>query len=384
MHNRSLSLIVTVFLATRLGVLGAGISAISAFGFDPTLIPAPVSRNALLDLPARWDSAWYVGVAARGYVWNAPASTFQNTAFFPAYPFLLRTVAVGLRVPHTPLHWTWVGVAISLCCFVVALAYLHRYTIVRLDDSSARWTVIFTSTYPFAVFFGLPYTEALFILCGVGACFHAYRGEFLKAAVWGLTAGLSRPNGMLVSLLLLPCAHDLTAEWRESRVRVLKRVCVVGSPILGVLCFSLYAYAQSGSLFAWATAQHSAGRVSVPFFTRMSDIYSQVSSLGLLQYSLQRPYDFLNACAGLLMIVLALPVGRLLGLGPGIYVVSSVLVPLAVGGLPSLGRYTSVLFPAHIFLANKLSENGRIFLCIVFSIGQALIAAMFFTWRPMY
>jgi hypothetical protein len=54
-------------------------------------------------------------------------------------------------------------------------------------------------SYPFAVFYGAPYTEGLFLLASVAAfyaCTHARWGAVLG---WGLLAGLTRPNGVLLA-----------------------------------------------------------------------------------------------------------------------------------------------------------------------------------------
>jgi hypothetical protein len=137
-------------------------------------------------------------------------------------------------------------------------------------------------------------------------------------------------------------------------------------------------------MFSWAAAQHSAGRTHVPLNVTLWNVYSHVASSGVTGYALERPYDFLNGCAALFMIALAVPVARALGFGAGLFLVASALAPLSVGGLPSLGRYTSVLFPAHLYLANRLSESGRTTLLVLFAMGQAVVAALFFTWRPIH
>jgi hypothetical protein len=137
-------------------------------------------------------------------------------------------------------------------------------------------------------------------------------------------------------------------------------------------------------MFSWAAAQHSAGRTHVPLNATLWNVYSQVAASGLIGYVLERPYDFLNGFAALFMLALAAPVARALGFGAGLFLAASVLAPLSVGGLPSLGRYTSVLFPAHLYLANRLSNAGRMTLLVLFAIGQAVVAALFFTWRPMH
>jgi hypothetical protein len=376
--------IIPIFLATRLAVFAVGAVAVSTFGMDRRPLPAPMSKNVVLDLPGRWDAHWYVGVAARGYDWNLPYDRFQNIAFFPLYPVALRATATLIRVPRTSLAWTWVGSVLSLGFFLIALRYLYGYAYRRFDAAAARWSVALVSAYPFAIFFGLPYTEALFLLSAVAACYHAQRDQHLGTAAWGLAAGLTRPNGMLVSLLLLPAWSDLVAAIRTNRSWLMRRLAAATAPVVGVLCFSLYAYAQSGSMFSWAAAQHSAGRTHVPLNVTLSNVYSHVAASGLIGYVLERPYDFLNGLAALFMIALAVPVGRALGFGAGAFLVASVVAPLSVGGLPSLGRYTSVLFPAHLYLANRLSEAGRMTLFILFALGQVLVAALFFTWRPIH
>jgi hypothetical protein len=376
--------IIPIFLATRLGIFAAGAVAVSTLGMDRRPLPAPMTKNIVLDLPGRWDAHWYVGVASRGYQWNLSYDRFQNIAFFPLYPMTLRAVATVLMVPRTSLAWTWVGSLLSLGFFLAALRYLYGYAHRRLDASAARWSVALVSAYPFAIFFGLAYTEALFLLSAVAACYHAQRDQHLGTAAWGLAAGLTRPNGILVSLLLLPAWSDLVGGMRANRPWLMRRLAAASAPVAGVLCFSLYAYVQSGSMFSWAAAQHSAGRTHVPLNVTISNVYSQVVASGLIGYVVERPYDFLNGFAALFMIALAVPVARALGFGAGLFLVASVLAPLSVGGLPSLGRYTSVLFPAHLYLATRLSGAGRITLLVLFAIGQALVAALFFTWRPMH
>jgi hypothetical protein len=376
--------IIPIFLATRLGVFAVGAVAVSTLGMDRRPLPAPMTKSIVLDLPGRWDAHWYVGVAARGYDWNLSYDRFQNIAFFPLYPMTLRATATVLRVPRTSLAWTWVGSVLSLGFFLIALRYLYGYAHRRFDASAARWSVALVSVYPFAIFFGLAYTEALFLLSAVAACYHAQRDQHLGTAAWGLAAGLTRPNGLLVTLLLLPAWSDLAGAMRANRPWLMRRLAAASAPIAGVLCFSLYAYLQSGSMFSWAAAQHSAGRTHVPLNVSLWNVYSHVAANGPIGYVLERPYDFLNGFSALFMIALAIPVGRALGFGAGLFLVASVLAPLSVGGLPSLGRYTSVLFPAHLYLANRLSNAGRMTLLVLFAIGQALVAALFFTWRPMH
>ncbi len=49
--------------------------------------------NLLLDGWSRWDSAFYIEIAATGYSYNfEQPQSLNNVAFFPLYPFLIRVV----------------------------------------------------------------------------------------------------------------------------------------------------------------------------------------------------------------------------------------------------------------------------------------------------
>ena len=60
----------------------------------------------------------------------------------------------------------------------------------------------FACLYPFAIFYSAAYTEGLFLLAMLGAWYHLRRDERWPAFAWGLLAGLTRPNGCLLSIPL--------------------------------------------------------------------------------------------------------------------------------------------------------------------------------------
>ena len=66
------------------------------------------------------------------------------------------------------------------------------------------------------------------------------------------------------------------------------------------------------------------------------------------------------------------------------FVLVNVLVPLAAGGLLSMGRLTSTLFP--VFLACGMSMPPRLATAatVGFAVVQGLLAALFYTWRGVY
>jgi hypothetical protein len=77
-------------------------------------------------------------------------------------------------------------------------------------------------------------------------------------------------------------------------------------------------------------------------------------------------------------------VTRRLGAAAGLWILINCLPPLVVGGWPSMGRYTSVLFPVFVYLGTRLPPARASLVLAAFAMGQALAAALFFTSRSLY
>ena len=60
---------------------------------------------------------------------------------------------------------------------------------------------------------------------------------------------------------------------------------------------------------------------------------------------------------------------------------ANLIVPLAFGGVVGIGRFTSVMFPVFIWLATATKSRT---LLAVFAVLQGLLAALFFTDRPIF
>ena len=75
---------------------------------------------------------------------------------------------------------------------------------------------------------------------------------------------------------------------------------------------------------------------------------------------------------------------RRLGLAYGLFMVINILPALPIGGLLSAGRFSSVLFPAFIWLATAIPSNHRAGWIATFAALQAFGAALFYTWRPLF
>jgi hypothetical protein len=375
-----------VVLGTRSAVLLIGVLAVALFGYrSETGPPWRLYQNEFLNLPARWDTGWYIGVAAEGYRWDPNRlGEQQNIAFFPAYPLLMRYVSLFFA---RELMWT--GVLISWASFLGALVYLHRFTRDRFGDDAARAAIALLACYPYALFFSTAYTEALFLLTMVAACYHFERDELWKAGVWGLVAGLTRPNGCLLSVVLALIAlrplwrarfQDAADEWRTLAVRM----AAAAMPGIGMLLYSGFIYGLTGNPLQWTEQNAAWGRVYRPLDVFVFEQAQMLNPEALASLDPNWSTQTLQLIAVVFMLAAMFPVVRHIGWPYAVMIAINIIPPLSMGGLLSMGRVTSVLFPVFVWLAIRIPAHQRTAWLAVFAMLQALFAALFFTWRPLF
>jgi hypothetical protein len=372
-----------ITLLTRGALFLIGFLAVASFDHAPGMA---VDRNHELGLLAdRWDASWYLGIASGGYRWN-PEERNPRVAFFPGYPLTVRAVGRVLRLPDEEVPWLWTGVALSVVYFLLALIWLQRlaidYGATPPQASHAAWLL---AAYPFSLFYGQFYSESLFLLCAVVACHAARRRQWLVAALFGLGVGLVRPTGVLVSLMLAWTAFE---QFRADRERFQREwwiaALAMAAPALGIALYAAYMHAVTGDALAWMHAQVIWGRTPAPPWTPFVQLFDASRAHGVVRAIFAQPYDALNAAAALFALAAVVPVGRRLGWGAGAFVLVSLLLPLGAGGLLSVGRFTSVLFPIFLWLAVARRSVAGPGLVAVFAMLQGLLAAMFFTDRGLF
>ena len=364
-------------LATRLPPIVIGLLAVATVGLGPEARPG-VYADPWLNLPARWDATWYADIAALGYRWDGDWTRQQNVVFFPAFPLAARLLARPLG-----MHVMYAGWLISLCAFAWAMVLfgrLARTVVNERDAADAAWLL---ATYPFAIYFSAAYSESLFLLAMCGVFLSAHEQRFGQAALWGLIAGLTRPNGWLLALPLTIFMWH-TRPWPSNPRAWLRAVAVVAAPIAGVLMFTLYLHLRFADGFAWLRGQAAWGRTFRGLHLVAAERINYMREYGVSSYLTDFPTDALNTGAALLALLVLVPVARRLGLVYGVLVTVLVLPPLLVGGTLSFGRLTSILFPVFIWLVTVVPERHRGAVMVVFATLQGFAATLFFTWRPLF
>jgi mannosyltransferase PIG-V len=365
-------------LGTRLVMFLVGYLAVFMFGFANGRAPLRHFNNELLNLPVRWDAGWYLQIVTDGYKYAAgDPSVQQNIVFFPAYPMLTR--AMGRLFGGDMVGYVAAGTIISVASFFGALVYLYAFARDRYGDDVASGSIWLLAAYPFAIFFGALYTESLFLLGTVGALYHFSRQQFGRAACWGLLVGLTRLNG---SLLALPLAFLAIAS-ASPRMKV-AALAAAAAPVAGLVIYALFIWSLTGNPLAFASGQMAWGRTYTGLGALVSQQYSILANAGLSGYVGTPGYDALNAIGALFAVVTIWPVARRLGMAYGLFMVINILPALANGGLLSAGRFSSVLFPAFIWLASVVPSSHRAAWIATFAAVQAFGAALFYTWRPLF
>jgi hypothetical protein len=246
--------VLDLFLWSRTAIWAAVVFAVLVF--EPNRHPRAeqwdrpeLTRDLglLVDVWARWDSVWFLRIAEDGY----GAVEEAATAFYPLYPLLVALLGRVLLG-----HYVLAGILVSLAATLGAFVLLYRLAEEKLDAEAARRTVLYLAVFPFAVFLGAVYSEALFLFLALASFLLAERGRFLAAGVTAGLAWLTRPLGVaLVPALAL-------IAWRSADRRgALARLGA--APALFAL-YPLYLWWRLDDPLAFLRAQEAWGRQFSP------------------------------------------------------------------------------------------------------------------------
>ncbi len=363
-------------LAAILGLLVAWRAAIALFsalaarqgGFAPCY-----SGVGFLGHSACWDSAWYLRIVAEGYTYTPGAAS--SIAFFPLFPLL-----IGLFDRFLPGGDVLAGLVVVHLALAGAAVYI--YQIVRLDfgDRVAWRTLWFLLLFPGAIFFSFVYTESLALLGLAGALYHARRGEWLRAGLWGAAAGATKLTALM---LPLPLVAELLARgpvaWRRPR----PWLGIALAP-LGGLAYFAYLQARFGDFRVFFETQaqwerHGPGATPV-FLLGLRWLGGDRSALDFYPGGITSVPDFfllLDTSLLLLFVTAGIVLWWRVRASYGVLVLALLAPPALSGNPQSLTRYLAILFPAFILLALIESRPARYALSLVSLLGFAFLLRMF-------
>jgi hypothetical protein len=328
---------------------------------------------------ARWDSGWYYGIASSGYTYVEDGRS--NLAFFPVYPQLMG--ALGRALGGAQHDFYFAGILISWLAFAAALPLLYRLARFDLSHEQAVRVTVYAAVFPSAYFFGVVYSEALFLLTLVSAALALRSKRWLWAAVAAMIMTATRVNGVMFLPALALIGWDAASTGRERRAAVAATLCGAA----GIGSYSLFVYSVSGDPFEWYDSitrwgYHPGGNP----LSGLASIAVQLMSrpIEFIATEPMAPYATLNAmaAAGALMVVPF--IWDRFGRGYAAIVVLGLLLPLSSGQLEGIGRYCSVLFPLPILFGSMRGETRHLGLMIGFVLFYTLGLVLFGNVHPLF
>lgn len=242
----------TLFLAVYLGL--AIIPAIASGDNLWRVFP----DNLFLDGFARWDSGWYLQLAESGYS-SAPFGPKgqSNTAFFPAYPFILSLA--GILGKKGIIAW---GIAVSNASFAIGLCFLYDISSRFASKKTARLAVALAAFSPFSIFFSAVYTESFFFAATTASFWFSLRRSLLPSMIAAALAGVTRVVGVgtvpfaYLAFLQACGSNSCPVSGHSSRARLIRQffaATIVGCSLL--IIHLLYLRFSFGNFLQFAEAQ---------------------------------------------------------------------------------------------------------------------------------
>jgi hypothetical protein len=240
------------------------IAVISGLVIPDYAFPFEVPRVnlSMIEVFAKWDSFYYLDIAAQGY-----ASKADLWAFRPLYP----AVMWAFGFPLTQFLGKWevyvvVGLIWNTFAFVTATIYLCRLTEVLLDPDSAYFTLLFLAIFPATVFFTAIYPESTYLLMLTAAFYYLEKGKIPTAIAFALFGGFARPEGFLLCIPFV-----LKAVMGEGREKV-KLLLGASATASSLPLFMLYGYTITGDFFISFKVESSWSKM--PFFNLALNVLS--------------------------------------------------------------------------------------------------------------
>ena len=312
--------------------------------------------NRWLDVWGRWDSSFYLNIAARGY----PPPPAEGWAYDAAYYPLLSCLMRGLSELLGGASLYFCAVFLVNAFFVLGLVYLYR--LVRLDESQrfAEEVLLVALAYPGSHFLSVVYPDSLMFFLGVFALYAARTGRFVVAGLAMMLAAVTRSSGVLLTVpVLLEMLRGPDGRWRANPWAL-----VVLFVPLSVGPFLMLHQKVYGDPFYFMHVQAGWGRH--PTFP-LEPLFS---------FDLSPDYH-LFALVGMALVVFGFRRRE----RPSYWASAAItlMLPLSTGILHGIHRYLASNFPLYVFAARWFENRPRAKL-VYRVVGLALMALFAFQW----
>lgn len=145
----------------------------------------------------KWDSNHYLNLAQNGY------SNFGENAklivFYPLYSFLVGIVAKIFG------NYLFAGVIVSDLFLGIGCYYLYKIVSIDFDEGTAMRSIKYMLIYPFSFFFGIAYTESIFVALSIMTLYYMRKNKWIAVGICGFFASLTKNQGII---LIIPAIME--------------------------------------------------------------------------------------------------------------------------------------------------------------------------------
>ena len=235
-------------------------------------VAAAASRRTLSfhEAASKWDGGFYFQIANHGYP-DKVSHMVSVLAFFPGYPLLIRLFEDLLDKDA----YTASTIVVYIFGFAATCGIWFLTRELSDVDAADRATALFAFA-PGSFVLSMAYTEAVFLLFAVGACWALMRRRWVLAGVLGAFGTATRPDGL--ALVAAAAAAAYVAVRKRHELRALVSVPLAAS---GFVAVQLYLWAHTGDPLAFFHAERNGWHQGTTFTgTEIGDIRGIARALG--------------------------------------------------------------------------------------------------------
>ena len=331
-----------------------------------------LTRIFPLDIFTRWDSKWYFSILKTGYQASANlATTYSNLAFFPLYPYLVKSVGwFGVQLPDGV--YIFFGLLLSNLFFLASAALLYRLTITSLgfDEDTAHRALTLLIVFPVSFFFSAFYPESLFLFLTVLGFTLALEEKWAWTGICAALVIVTKPTG-IIPVFALAWLYMEKKEWKLQNIRPSISWFLLAPIALLLHFYNLYLI--SGHPLAFLDAMTAWGGIQPSAYLNP---FQNLSGPALDVFKIDLVLTVLFFIASFYLFW-KWPVKAY-----GIFALLMIVLAASTGLLVSISRYLLVSFPIFIFLGKKL-KRGKWF-DIATAVFFALQVIYFAGWVNYY
>lgn len=228
----------------------------------------------------QFDSLHYYQIIENGYTYEIGQRS--NTAFFPLYPLLVKSMSVVLPVsiPHLMIILSQLFLLASVLVLCGYLSKRSRQQEEAIPRKSIIGVPMLFLLCPIGLFLHLAYTESLF--CLLELLFLTalrFSGNVWKVAWWAGVASATRPVGLALSLVaMVYCFQQSRCAFRTHPFSTFcKALTVSFLSVFGLLCYMAFLYFRFDEPLAFIKAQYYWSHIDPASYTFLDKLGSLLS-----------------------------------------------------------------------------------------------------------